>query len=137
LVQFLAYAKKVFGLHRIVRGIGDRRPYPVIPTRALVVSLLLGSVLRVGSYLDLAAQTKRRRWRHLIHWSKRISHDSFAYVTEHLNLEDLRRRLASVAKQLKANKALESCQINGLLFLSLDANEHFHSRSRCCPCCCQ
>jgi hypothetical protein len=40
-------------------------------------------------------------------------------------------------KQLKANKALESCKINGLLFLSLDANEHFHSRSRCCPCCCQ
>jgi hypothetical protein len=24
-----------------------------------------------------------------------------------------------------------------LLFLSLDANEHFQSRSRCCPCCCQ
>jgi hypothetical protein len=24
-----------------------------------------------------------------------------------------------------------------LLFVSLDANEHFHSRSRCCPCCCQ
>jgi hypothetical protein len=24
-----------------------------------------------------------------------------------------------------------------LLFLSLDANEHVHSRSRCCPCCCQ
>ena len=24
-----------------------------------------------------------------------------------------------------------------MLFLSLDANEHFHSRSRCCPCCCQ
>ena len=24
-----------------------------------------------------------------------------------------------------------------MLFVSLDANEHFHSRSRCCPCCCQ
>jgi hypothetical protein len=32
---------------------------------------------------------------------------------------------------------LESCRINGLLFLSLDANEHFQSRSRCCACCCQ
>jgi hypothetical protein len=45
--------------------------------------------------------------------------------------------LAEVNKRLKANKALESCRINGLLFVSLDANEHFHSRSRCCPCCCQ
>ena len=122
---------------RLLRGVRDRRPYPTIPTRALVVSLLLGTVLRVGSYLDLAEQTKRRRWQHLIHWTQRISHDSFEYVMERLNVEDLRQNLASVAKQLKANKALESCRINGLLFLSLDANEHFHSRSRCCPCCCQ
>jgi hypothetical protein len=27
--------------------------------------------------------------------------------------------------------------MGGLLFVSLDANEHFHSRSRCCECCCQ
>jgi len=120
-----------------LRGVRDRRPYPEIPTRAVLVSLLMGVILRVGSYLDLAEQTKRRRWQHLIHWAKRISHDTFEYVMERLNLEDLRQSLASVAKQLKANKALESCQINGLLFLSLDANEHFHSRSRCCLCCCQ
>jgi len=52
-------------------------------------------------------------------------------------LEDLRQSLAQTNKTLKANKALDSCKINGLLFLSVDANEHFHSRSRCCPCCCQ
>lgn len=121
----------------MLRSTRCRRPYPVIPTRAVVVSLLLGAVLRVGSYLNLAAQTRRRRWQHLIHWPQGISHDSFEYVAEHLNLEDLRQDLAAVAKRLKANKALESCKINGLLFLSLDANEHFQSRSRCCPGCCQ
>jgi len=42
-----------------------------------------------------------------------------------------------VAKELKRNKALESCKINGLLFLSIDANEHFASFSRTCPRCCQ
>jgi len=134
---FLAYTTKVFGLGRLLRGVRNSRPYPEIPTRALLVSLLMGVVLRVGSYLDLAEQTKRRRWQHLIHWAKRISHDAFEYFIERLNLEDLRQNLAGVAKQLKANKALESCKINGLLFLSLDANEHFHSRSRCCACCCQ
>ena len=134
---FLAYTTKVFGLGRLLRGVRNSRPYPEIPTRALLVSLLMGVVLRVGSYLDLAEQTKRRRWQHLIHWAQRISHDAFEYFIERLNLEDLRQNLAGVAKQLKANKALESCKINGLLFLSLDANEHFHSRSRCCACCCQ
>lgn len=137
LAQFLHYATKVFALGRLLRGVRDHRSYPQIPTRPVLVSLLLGVVLRLGSYLDLAEQTKRRRWQHLIHWAKRISHDSFEYVMERLNLEDLRQSLASVAKQLKVNKALESCQINGLLFLSLDANEHFQSRSRCCPCCSQ
>jgi Transposase DDE domain len=137
LAQFLNYIIKVFTFNRVVHRVRDSRPYPVIPTRPLLLSLLLGVVVRAGSYLDIAKQTKRRRWQHLVHWSKRISDDAFHYVSERFYLEDLRQSLVSVNKDLKANKALESCKINGLLFLSLDANEHFHSRSRCCPCCCQ
>ena len=67
LVQFLHYAQKVFPLNGLLRGVRCRRPYPQIPTRALLLSLLMGAILRVGSYLDLAEQTKRRRWRRLIH----------------------------------------------------------------------
>jgi hypothetical protein len=137
LAQFLAYATKVFGLGRQLRAVRDQRPYPEIPTRPILVSLLLGVVVRVGSYLDLSKQTKRRRWQHLIHWSKAISHDAFEYVAERFWLEDLRQTLGQINQQLKANKALESCKINGLLFASLDANEHCHSRSRCCENCCQ
>lgn len=137
LAQFLTYVIKVFALNRVVRGVRDARPQPVIPTRPLLLSLLLGVVLRVGSYHHLAKQTKRRRFQHLIHWPQRISEDAFYYVSERFYLEDLRQSLVSVNKDLKANKALESCKINALLFCSLDANEHFHSRSRCCPCCCQ
>ena len=73
----------------------------------------------------------------MIHWHKRIGDDAFGYVCERLYLEDLRQTLVEVNKRLKSNKALESCKINGLLFVSLDANEHFKSYSRCCPCCCQ
>lgn len=137
LAQFLGYVTKVFGFGRLVRSVRSARPYPMIPTRCLFLSLVLGAVLRVGSYLDISKQTKRRRWQHLIHWGKRISDDAFDYASERFYVEDLRQSLAEVNKTLKANKALESCKINGLLFLSLDANEHFHSRSRCCPCCCQ
>jgi len=137
MAQFLGYLAKVFAFGRMVRTVRCRRPYPTIPTRCLFLSLFLGAVLRTGSYLDLSKQTKRRRWQHLIHWSHRISDDAFHYVSERFNLADLRQSLAEVNKTLKANKALESCRIKGLLFLSLDANEHFHSRSRCCPCCCQ
>ena len=137
LAQFLGYVTKVFALGRIVRSVRCCRPYPEIPTRPLLLTLLLGVVIRAGSYLDISKQTKRRRWQHLIHWNQRISDDALHYVSERFNLGDLRQALAEVNKSLKVNKALESCRINGLLFLSLDANEHFHSRSRCCPCCCQ
>ena len=51
--------------------------------------------------------------------------------------EDWRQNQAQVAKELKRNKAFESCKIKGLLFLSIDANEHFASFSRTCPRCCQ
>jgi hypothetical protein len=137
LAQFLDYVTKVFSFARVVRSVRSERPYPTIPTRCLLLSLVLGVVVRAGSYLDISQQTKRRRWQHLIHWDKRISEDAFYYVSERFDLEDLRQSLAQTNKTLKANKALDSCKINGLLFLSVDANEHFHSRSRCCPCCCQ
>ncbi len=137
LAQFLTYIIKVFALNRVARTLRSSRPYAQIPTQPLFLSLLLGVIIRAGSYRDIAKQTKRRRWQHLIRWSARISEDAFYYVSERFYLEDLRQSLVGVNKQLKANKALESCKIYGLLFLSLDANEHFHSRSRCCPCCCQ
>lgn len=136
LALFLLYVQKVYG-STIVRGVRDGRSYPVIPTTPVFLTLLLGVILRVSSYLDLAEQTKRRRWRHLCHLKNAISDDTLEYVTERFLLEDLRQSLAAVAKTLKSNKALESCKINGLLFLSLDANEHCKSRSRCCECCCQ
>lgn len=137
LAQFLTYATKVFALGQLVRQVHDQRPYPKIPTRPVLLSLLLGAVFRASSYLEISQQTQRRRWQHLIHWPKPISDDTFGYVGERFRLEGLRQALVEVNKCLKANKALESCKINGLLFLSLDANEHFHSRSRCCPGCCQ
>jgi hypothetical protein len=136
LAQFLLYIQKVYGLE-ILRGVRDWRPFAKIPTTPVLLSLVLGVVLRISSYLDLAEQTKRRRWQHLCHLKGPVSDDTFDYVTERFSLEDLRQSLAEVAKTLKRNKALESCKINGLLFLSLDANEHCKSRSRCCEDCCQ
>jgi hypothetical protein len=137
LAQFLTYVSKVFALATLVRQVRDKRPEPQIPTRPVLLSLLLGIIIRAGSYLDISKQTKRRRWQHLVHWAKRISDDTFCYVAERFYPEDLRQILAQVNMQLKTNKALESCKINGLLFLSLDANEHFKSFNRCCSCCCQ
>jgi hypothetical protein len=138
LVQFLHYTCKVFELKSLLRTLRDGRPEPVVPLLPLTVCLILGVVMRISSYLDLAQQTRdRRRWRHLCGLRAPVAHDIFGYVTERMRPEDWRQNQARIGKQLKRNKALESCKIKGLLFLSLDANEHFASFSRTCSCCCQ
>lgn len=138
LAQLLQYAGKVFGLKGLLRRVGDGRVEPQVPILPLVVCLVLGVVMRIGSHHDLAQQTKsRRRWRHLCGLKDRVAHEIFAYATERMNPEDWRQNQAQVVKKLKANKALESCKIKGQLFLSIDANEHFASFSRTCPRCCQ
>jgi hypothetical protein len=128
LAQFLHYSQKVFRLKGLVRSVRDGRSQASIPVLPVALSLILGVVTRISSYLDLAQQTQRRRWRRLCGLKSPISHDTFEYVTERMKPEDWRQNQAQVVKTLKANKALESCKIKGLLFLSLDANEHFASR---------
>jgi len=138
LAQFLQYTSKVFELQRLLRSVREGRSEPQVPLLPLVLCLVLGVVTRISSYLDLAQQTKdRRRWRHLCGLKAPVQHEIFGYATERMQPEDWRQNQAQVAKQLKRNKALESAKIKGLLFVSLDANEHFASFSRTCPRCSQ
>jgi hypothetical protein len=134
----LQYGAKVFGLKNLLRSVRDGRVEPKVPLLPLTLCLLLGVFTRVGSYLDLARQTKdRRRWRRLCGLKAPADHEIFGYATERMNPEDWRQNQARVAKELKANKRFESAKIKGLLFASIDANEHFASFSRTCLCCCQ
>jgi len=135
--QFWHYTDKVFHLPARLRGIRDHRSQAEIPTRVFSVSLLLGAVVRVASLLALQAQTGRRGWQRQVDWKAAISDDAFGYVLERYRMEDWRAVLVDVNRTLKANKALESAKINGLLLVALDANEQFHSRCRCCAECCQ
>ncbi len=48
----------------------------------------------------------------------------------------MREHLYAVARQAKANKALERHKLGGYLVMALDANELFASRSHCCEECC-
>ena len=137
LAQFLQYTQKVFDLKRLLRSVRDGRSDPVVPILSVSLCLVLGIVMRISSYLDLAEQTKRRRWRRLCRLKGALGDDIFPYVTERMQPEDWRQNQAEVVQTLKHNKALESCKIKGLLWVSLDANEHFQSRSRCCRGCCQ
>lgn len=131
------YSNKVFALSQRLAAVGNDRPLAQIPTRSITATLFLGVLLRIGSFLQVQAETARPGWQRLTGWAHPISDDALVYALERYDLQDLRQVLVDVNKTLKRNKALESAKINGLLVVALDANEQFNSRHRCCEACCQ
>jgi hypothetical protein len=133
--QFQAYAQKRFDLSLLAGGFADTRPQPDIPARAVGLSLILGEVVHIPSFLQLQAETKVPQWQEWVGYPHPISHDTFGYVSEHLDPEQLRRAGSWINRKLKRGKAFENSKINGLLAVSLDANEQFCSDCRCCADC--
>src|SRR5438105_6467608 len=96
LAQFLDYAKKVFDLPGLLRRIGDGRCDPQIPGRAVLITLVMGVILRLDSYLKISRRSQRPRWQRLMSWHGSISDDTLEYFTERASTEDLRRSLVQI-----------------------------------------
>jgi hypothetical protein len=99
------------------------------------LSLVLGEVVRIPSLLQLQAETKLPQWQRWVGYQDEISHDTFGYVSERMDPDPLRRAAGWINRKLKRGKAFEASKINGLLAVSLDANEQFCSDHRCCADC--
>ena len=89
------------------------------------------------SFRQMAKDSARSGWRRLLKLGAPLSDDVMAYVVERYRVEDWREILVSTNKTLKRNRAFESAKIKGLLVVSIDANEQFNSRHRCCEACCR
>jgi Transposase DDE domain len=135
LSQFVHYARKRFDLHLLAGAFTDTRPQPDIPSRAVGLSLVLGEVVRIPSLLQLQAETKLLQWQRWVGYKDEISHDTFGYVSERMDPDQLRRAAGWINRKLKRGKAFAANKINGLLAVSLDANEQFCSDHRCCADC--
>jgi len=135
LSQFVSYAQKRFDLSLLAGCFADARPQPDIPSRAVALSLVLGEVVHIPSLLQLQEETKLPQWQRWMGYPHPISHDTFGYVSERLEPEQLRRVEIWICRQLKRGKAFDGSKIAGLLVVSLDANEQFCSDHRCCEDC--
>ena len=131
----MRYAQKMFHLNLLAGAFTDCRPFPEIPGRAVSLSLLLGEVAQIPSLFQLQAETQLPQWQNWVGYAHPISDDTFAYVSERMDPEKLRRGAVWINRKLKRGKAFEENKINGLLIVSLDANEQFCSDHRCCEDC--
>ena len=132
---FVAYAEKHFELPLLAGCFTDGRIDPAVPARAVGLSLLLGEVAHIPSFLQLAEETKLPQWQHWVGHDEGISHDTFGYASNRMNPEALRRAAKFINRRLKRGKAFEASKMHGLLVVSLDANEQFCSDHRCCDDC--
>jgi len=133
--QFVSYAQKRFDLPLLAGCFADARPQPDIPSRAVGLSLVLGEVVHIPSLLQLQAETRLPQWQQWVGYPHEISHDTFGYASERMDPAQLRRAAIWINRKLKRGKAFEANKINGLLMVSLDANEQFCSDHRCCEDC--
>jgi hypothetical protein len=133
--DFVSYSQKRFALRLLAGCFGDCREDPAIPSRAVGLSLLLGEVVKVPSLLQLEEETKLPQWQRWVGYQDPISHDTFGYAANRMDPEKLRRAGGFINRKLKRGKAFEENKINGLLVVSLDANEQFCSDHRCCEDC--
>ena len=135
LSPFVIYAQKHFDLPWLAGSFSDFRPQPEIPSRAVWLSLVLGEVVHVPSLLQLEDETQLPQWQRWMGYPGPISHDTFGYVSEHLDSVELRRAGVWINRKLKRGKAFEASKVQGLLAVSRDANEQFCSDHRCCEDC--
>ena len=135
LSRFVACAQKRFDLPLLAGCFADARPQPDIPSRAVGLSLVMGEVVHIPSLLQLQAETKLPQWQRWVGYPREISHDTFAYASARMDPDPLRRAGIWICRKLKRGKAFEPNKINGLLAVSLDANEQFCSDHRCCEDC--
>lgn len=133
--RFVSYAEKRFALPLLAGCFGDSRQDPDIPSRAVGLSLILGEVVKIPSFLQLEEETKLPQWQRWVGYLDPISDDTFGYATERMDPEKLRRAGIFINRRLKRGKAFEENKTNGLLVASLDANEQFCSDHRCCEDC--
>ena len=133
--RFVAYANKRFGLGLLAGCFADARQDPAIPSRAVGLSLVLAEVVQIPSFLQLQEETKLPQWQRWVGYLDPISHDTFGYASNRMNPQRLCRAGVFINRRLKRGKAFEASKIQGLLTVSLDANEQFCSDHRCCQDC--
>ena len=133
--RFVAYADKQFDLRLLAGSFATNRTEPVVPDRAVGLSLLLGEVAHIPSLNQLQEETKLPQWQRWVGYRAPISHDTLGYAADGMDPERLRRVLRLLNRKLKRGKALEASKVHGLLVVSLDANEQFCSDHRCCEDC--
>ncbi len=129
--HFQRYVRTCLRLKGYLKRPGDRRSAPQVPASALLWALLIGTVLREGSFHAVEALV-RSRARIPLGVGRRFSDDTLAYFTERLDPEPTRRAAVATLGRAKRNKAFDGSRYIGL---AVDGTGAGRSREAGCSLC--
>lgn len=138
--QFLAYARKTFGLGELLDGIVDRRKDPQCPTSLVMRILFLVGLLRFPSFNNLepklaTEQMQRALGRMKVRGDKICSVDTLGYSLKRVDLSTMRAQVVKVIRKAERNKAFRGGWFGGLGCVAIDGWEPISSYEQHCPAC--
>ena len=104
--RFVNYANKRFDLRWLAGTFSDSRPQPEIASRSVWLSMILGEVVHIPSFLQLESETKLPQWQRWVGYGDSISHDTFGYVSERFDCGQLRRGATWIHRKLKRKRLI-------------------------------
>lgn len=110
---------------------GEGRCRHKVPAKDLLWSIVLGTILRQGTFLAIEALVRSKARRN-VGVSRGFGDDALGYFTERLDPAPTRAALASVLHRSKRNKAFGDCRFVGL---ALDGTTVGRRRESGCPWC--
>ena len=138
--QFLAYARKVFGLDTLLGGIRDRRKSSRVPTALVTRIVFLAGVLRIRSFNALEPKLaepwmQRALGARVDPRRKVCSVDTLSYSLSRADVSSCRDQLVRLIQKAERNKVFREGWHGALRAVALDGWEPFSSFERHCPAC--
>lgn len=138
--QFMAYARKVFGLDLLLSGIRDRRKEPKVPTSLVTRIVFLLGLLRIRSFNALEPKLNEPFMKHALgkhaEVAKRIcSVDTLAYSLSRMDVPTVRDATKNLIEKAERNKVFREGWHGAMRFVALDGWEPISSYNRHCPAC--
>jgi Transposase DDE domain len=125
------FVTRRLGLEKFLHAPGDGRPQPQIPALALYWSMLMGQLLRAGSFHGVEALVGSPA-RNALPVSASFGDDALGYFTERLDADSTRQAAAEVVNRAKRNKAFDDCAFIGL---AIDGTTNGRCQGQGCPLC--
>lgn len=138
--QFIAYARKVLGIERLLGGIRDRRKAPRVPVARVVHVIFLLGVLRIRSFNALEPKLAERWMRRALGVdataAKHLcSVDTLAYALQRAQVPTARHAVVELIRQTERNKVFREGWHGALRVVAIDGWEPFSSYERHCDAC--